>query len=89
MSTPFLIVAAVIGVGLLYVVVPVVAEAIWRFRGSRQLHCPEAKEPAEIGLDRAHAAVTAAFSRPDPRVAECSLWPEREDCRQDCVQDLK
>jgi len=88
MSNPWIVVVGVVIVGLAYVLFPVVADTYLRFRTKRRLACPEGRVQAQVGLDAAYAALTAAFRRPLLRVKKCSLWPEREACEQSCVSEL-
>lgn len=85
MSHPWTVVIAVLAVAALYVLLPVVADTFRRFRSSRILRCPESGGKAEIGMDASRAAFTSAFGRPLLRVKACSLWPERQQCKQDCL----
>ena len=85
MTHPGLVLVAILALALLYVLMPLVADTLRRFRGPRMLSCPEAGSEAEVGIDASHAALTSAFGRPLLRVKSCSLWPERERCRQDCL----
>ncbi|MBI3990325.1 MAG: hypothetical protein HY347_12000 [candidate division NC10 bacterium] len=85
MSTPWIVVAAVVALGVLYVLLPVVAQTFLRYRRTKVLRCPEAGKEAEVGIDAARAAYTSAFGQPQLQVEDCSLWPERKDCGQDCL----
>lgn len=85
MSHPWIVVVTVFGVAVLYVLMPVVADAFRRFRGSRVLTCPETGGKAEVGIDASRAAFTSAFGRPQLKAESCSLWPEKEKCAQDCL----
>ncbi|MFQ5666767.1 MAG: hypothetical protein ACE5I7_10090 [Candidatus Binatia bacterium] len=81
-------IAPIAAVGLLFVVVPVVAHAYTRFRGTKVVTCPESQAPAEIELDAARAATTAALGHSELRVAHCNRWPEHEQCGQECLNEL-
>lgn len=85
MSHPGLVLIAILGVALLYVLMPLVADTFRRFRSPSMRSCPETGGKAEVGIDASHAAFTSAFGRPLLRVKSCSLWPERERCRQNCL----
>jgi hypothetical protein len=89
MDNPLTVVAAIAAVGALYVVVPVVADAYRRYRGTKTVICPENNQATEIQLDTAQAAASAAVGRPDLRVTGCSRWPERHHCGQECVEQLR
>ncbi len=85
MSHPWIVLLAILAVGLLYVLVPLVVDTFRRFRSPRVLNCPETGGNAEIGIDASRAAFTSAFTSPSLQVKSCSLWPERERCKQDCL----
>lgn len=85
MSYPWIVVLAVVALGLVYVLTPLVADTFRRFRSPRLLSCPETGGQAEVGIDASRAALTSAFGRPVLRVKNCSLWPEKEQCKQDCL----
>jgi len=85
MSHPWIVLLAVLAVALLYVLMPLVVDTFRRFRSPRLLRCPETGGKAEIGIDASHAALTSAFGQPLLRVKSCSLWPEKDRCRQDCL----
>jgi hypothetical protein len=86
MSAPWIVVAAIIAVAVCYVLLPVVADTFRRFRTKKSLRCPETGREAEVGIDAGRAALTSAFGRALLRVKNCSLWPERKECAQDCVR---
>jgi hypothetical protein len=88
MQTPLLVILAVAVVGATYVVLPVVAETYRRFRDTRRPVCPETGMPAEVMLNARHAAVTAAFGKPDLQVSGCSRWPEHHGCDQGCTKGI-
>ncbi len=87
MSHPWIVLVAVLAVACLYVLLPLVADTFRRFRSPRMLRCPETSGPAEVGIDAPRAAVTSAFGQPLLRVKSCSLWPERDQCKQHCLTD--
>lgn len=62
--------------------------AFWRrvrrFRGDRLVKCPETQRPAAVQLDAIAAASSEQF-----RLSDCSRWPEREDCGQECLTQIE
>ena len=86
MKAPLLVAGAIAALGLLYVLVPVLIEAFLRFRKSRPLRCPKTGTEAEVQVDAQRAALTSAFGPPHLQVQDCSLWPEKEGCQQDCLK---
>jgi len=85
MTHPWIVVLAILAAALLFVLMPLVADTFRRFRRPRLLSCPETGGKAEVGLDASHAALTSAFGQPLLRVQSCSLWPEKQRCKQDCL----
>jgi hypothetical protein len=74
----------------LFFVVRVVMSTYLEFRGARVVTCPETKAAAGVEVDARHAAITALINEePELRLTECSRWPEREDCGQECVKQIE
>lgn len=63
--------------------------AYFQFRGQRIVTCPENKEPEAVKVAAGEAAVGAFFNEPTLRLHECSRWPEREGCGQDCLSQIE
>jgi hypothetical protein len=63
--------------------------AFLKYRGKRVVTCPETESPAGVEVDAGHAALTAVMGRPDLRLKECSRWPERGDCGQECLAQIE
>lgn len=59
-----------------------------RYRGPRIVTCPETKKPAIVEVDALHASLTSTVGLPDIRLQECSRWPIKEQCGQECLMDL-
>ena len=59
-----------------------------RFRGSRIVTCPETNKPTIVEVDALHASLTSAVGLPDIRLKDCSRWPIKEQCGQECLMDL-
>ena len=61
----------------------------WRsVRGKRAVTCPETREAAEVEVDAARVAVSAWGGPPDVRLKDCSRWPEKADCGQECLAEV-
>lgn len=80
------VIGAVVVLALLYVVVPVVLETYAQFRSRRAVACPRDEQPAEIELDATRAAASAAVGNPVLQVTDCTRWPERAGCGQECLR---
>jgi hypothetical protein len=63
--------------------------AYFRFRGKRVITCPETHKPEAVDVAVGEAALGAFLSEPTLRLKQCSRWPERQDCGQECLQQLE
>lgn len=63
--------------------------AVLTFRGKRVVTCPETNTPAGVEVDLVHAAVSAFGRKPELRLTECSRWPERAGCGQECLTQIE
>ena len=80
-----LMLLVIVGGGLLFVVLPIVANVYVRFRRPRLVRCPERGSAARVQLDAWHAAATAIPGPPGEHVVSCSLWSGSADCSQGCL----
>ena len=60
-----------------------------QFRGGRQVLCPETGGVAIIKVDAVHAALSSAVADPELKVRNCSRWPERQGCGQECLLSIR
>lgn len=63
--------------------------AYFTFRGKRLVTCPETHKAAAVQVAAGEAGVGAFFSELTVRLRECSRWPERQNCGQDCLQQVE
>ncbi len=77
-------------------VVVLAAIAVWRlggawltYRGKRVITCPENQKPAGVSVDARHAAATALGGELKLRLSQCSRWPERAGCGQECLSQIE
>lgn len=91
MTTPILLgigaLVVIFGV-LLFRVIPAL-QIYSTYRGRRLVKCPETKETAAVGVAAGKAAATALWSDPTLRLEQCSRWPERQNCGQECLQQIE
>jgi hypothetical protein len=73
-------IAAALGFGIRWLV-----RSFSKYRGSRIVTCPETKKPAIVEVDSLHASLTSTVGLPDIRLEECSRWPIKEQCGQECL----
>ncbi len=82
-----------------FIAILIFAAALWfglrwlvrsssRYRGKRIVTCPETKEPTIVEVDALHASLTSTVGLPDIRLQDCSRWPIRKQCGQECLMDL-
>jgi hypothetical protein len=63
--------------------------AYFKFRGKRLVTCPETHAPEAVDVAAREAGLGAFFNEPTLRLQECSRWPERQDCGQDCLSQIE
>ena len=64
------------------------ARVYFEFRGKRLVTCPETEKPAAVGLNAKEAARKAFTQKPRIQLSECTRWPERKDCGQECLNEI-
>lgn len=62
--------------------------AFFNYRGKHLVNCPETQRPAAVDVAASEAAVGAFLGEPTLRLKECSRWPERAGCGQECLQQI-
>jgi hypothetical protein len=55
------------------------------YSAPRAVTCPETQRPAGVTIDARHAAVTGLTGKPDFRLSDCTRWPARIRCGQECL----
>lgn len=88
MSATVSIVLAVLALGLLYVAVQFLSGYL-KFRGKRVITCPETRAPAGVELAAGKAAVAAMAGETSFRLRDCTRWPERAGCGQECLSQIE
>jgi hypothetical protein len=73
----------------LYFLVPRVAGSYLKFRGKRVITCPETRRPAAVDMDVKRVVLTAVLGEPHLRLKDCSRWPEKKDCGQECLLQVE
>jgi hypothetical protein len=63
--------------------------AYFDFRGKRLVTCPETQKPAAIAVAAGEAGLGAFLTEPTLHLKECSRWPERQNCGQQCLQQVE
>ena len=88
MSAIWMVLVALLGLVVISVVLPIVADTFLRYRTKRVVHCPVENTNARVLVDAPIAALTSLLGQPKLRIDRCSLWPDRADCAQRCTRYL-
>jgi hypothetical protein len=86
MKTALITIAAVVALGALYVLLPLVINTFQRYRNKRVMTCPETGGLAEVDINSRRAALTSAIGRPLLRIKNCTLWPKKKGCDEECIK---
>ena len=86
MPIPFLVLVLVLLAGL---AVWRLGSTWWKYHGQRVITCPENQLPAGVFVDAIRAAGTGIGNVPELRLSECSRWPEKAGCGQQCLSEIR
>jgi hypothetical protein len=91
MSAMFLLalVVVLLAVGLFVFRAIPALRAYFELRGKRLITCPENHQAAAVDVAAGEAAVGAFLTEPTVRLRECSRWPERQNCGQECLAQIE
>ena len=56
-----------------------------KLRGARIVTCPETRRPVTVNVNAARGATRALAGGTEIDLKECTRWPERQDCGQECL----
>lgn len=76
-------VASALAVGLIISI-----EAYIKYRRQMLVTCPENHQRAAVRVDVMNAVKETLYGRESLRLSECSRWPERAGCGQDCLAEI-
>jgi hypothetical protein len=60
-----------------------------KFRGTRLVVCPETHKPAVVEVAARSMGWRAILNEPCLHLSECSRWPMRQDCGQNCMRQIE
>jgi len=60
-----------------------------KLRGKRLVTCPADKSPAAVQVNAAKAALESGGEKQHIALNQCSHWPERGNCGQDCLTQIE
>jgi hypothetical protein len=63
--------------------------AYWKLRGQRLVICPESHQVVTVEVAARKAAAQSLIGRPHLRLSDCTRWPERAGCGQDCLSQVQ
>lgn len=87
MATEVYVVIALLAIAIVFV-----TRRVWgalTFRGKMLITCPETHAPAAVKVNLRRATLNALAGRDDLELCDCSRWPERADCDQDCLPQVE
>ena len=90
MTVTVVLVIAILALAVGFVVVRAIPalRSYFDFRGKRLVTCPETHKPEAVDVAAGEAALGAFLDEPTLRLKHCSGWPERQDCGQECLQQI-
>jgi hypothetical protein len=59
-----------------------------RYRGKRLVTCPETQQAAAVRVNAGKALATTLIGKSEVRLDQCSRWPERRNCGQECLSQV-
>jgi len=91
MNIPTLILAAIAVLMIVAVAfgLTMAVRSYLRYRGKRVITCPETANHAAVHVNVVNAAREAAFGKHHIRLAQCSRWPDRQNCGQECLSQIE
>ena len=63
--------------------------AWFSWRQKRLITCPENEKPAAVRVDALKAVAGALTGHEGLRLSECSRWPEKQGCGQECLRQIE
>ena len=89
MTLAIYLVAFVVIAGVAYLLLRNPVREYLLMRGDRLVTCPENNQPVGVKVDAAHAAVSAARGFRELSLEQCSRWPEKAGCGQECLRQIE
>jgi len=87
--TTLVLSVVIIAASLVIFILAPALRAFLRARGKRLVTCPETHCAAAVELDAKGAALKAFRVGDYLCLQDCSLWPERQDCAQECLSEVE
>lgn len=80
---------AIVLLSAAYFLLRPLVNAYLKYRGTRVTTCPETCKPEAVEVDARRAALSAVSGKPHLQLSDCSRWPERQDCGQECLRQIE
>jgi len=87
-SNLILAMIVVLAVGAVVFGLTVALRTYVKYRGERVITCPETHQAAAVHVNAKNAATKALFGKSHIRLDQCSRWPERQNCGQECLSQV-
>jgi len=84
-----IIAVLVLGAGLFILRAIPSVRTFFSFRGKRLVTCPETHNTTAVDVAAGEAAFGSFFHEPTLRLSQCSRWPKRQNCGQECLQQIE
>jgi len=89
-STILLVIVGMILIAGTSISVIMATRTYLKYRGKRLVTCPETRNAAAVHVDAGKAAVGVLEGKHARiRLDQCSHWPERERCEQECLSQIE
>jgi hypothetical protein len=82
---PWVVVPMLAALAILFVMLPVALAVYTKFHRLMLVRCPATGAEAEVRIHAVQAGLRECVGGHRPRVSQCSFWPQRKDCAQDCL----
>lgn len=89
MTAALYLVGALVIVAALYILLRNLVREYFAMRGDRVITCPENEQPAAVRVDATRAALSLAGGHEQLRLEQCSRWPEKAGCGQECLKQIE
>ena len=86
-TVAYVMLAAMLGV-ILYFGIRRLARTFSKVRGAKTVTCPETGNPTVVKIDAIRATLTSTLGGPHIRLQDCSRWPHKRECGQECLVNL-
>ena len=60
-----------------------------RYRNEMVVTCPETQREVGVNVDARHAAITRSVGAGSLRLTDCTHWPEKQGCGQECLSQIE